>query len=65
MIKLSPRQQQILELFSYGNSEKAIANKLNISVRTVNVHASSIRNRLQVARMTYAVRKGFELGYLK
>lgn len=43
---LSDRQLEILELFGHGNSSRAIANKLKLSVKTVETHRENIKQKL-------------------
>lgn len=60
--QLSPREQEILELAAAGLRNKAIAEKLNISVRTVEGHFNSIFLKLNVASrieaVLYAISRG-------
>ena len=60
--KLSPREQEVLELLTQGATNKEIASSLNISENTVKNHLKNIleklhlENRVQAA--TYALRTG-------
>jgi len=45
---LSPREQEIVRLVSYGHPNKAIARKLDISQHTVNTHVRRIFDKLGV-----------------
>ena len=45
---LSPREQEIVRLVSYGHPNKAIARKLAISQHTVNTHVRRIFDKLGV-----------------
>lgn len=54
---LTPRETQILELLSTGNSSKEIAGALEISVRTVGTHLHHIYEKLHVASRSQAVAK--------
>jgi DNA-binding CsgD family transcriptional regulator len=45
---MSPRQEQILELVAEGCSDKEIARRLGMSVRTVGTHLSRLYERHQV-----------------
>lgn len=47
-MRLSPRQEQILELVAQGCSDKEIARRLNMSARTVGTHLSRLYARYQV-----------------
>lgn len=59
---LTPRQREILPLIAEGLSTQKIALKLNISVKTVEVHRYQIMERLKIndlpGLVRYAVRKG-------
>jgi DNA-binding NarL/FixJ family response regulator len=55
--KLSRRELQIFELLGSGNNRKEIADKLNISLKTVESHVDNMRAKLNVS-------SGFELVYL-
>lgn len=54
-MKLSPREIQILEFLSYGYVDKEIAQKLDISYRTVQTHISRIVMKLNARNRTAAV----------
>lgn len=43
---LSPKQREVLELIAEGKADKEIATFMNISLKTVEFHKSSIRQRL-------------------
>lgn len=45
---LTPREREIVELIANGDSNKVIANKLNIADRTVKAHLSVIFQKLKV-----------------
>ncbi|MBN2019990.1 MAG: response regulator transcription factor [Sedimentisphaerales bacterium] len=59
---ISDREREVLQLMAEGNSTKQIAQKLHISVKTVETHRRQIMNKLDihtVAELTkYAIRKG-------
>ncbi len=46
---LTPREREIVDLVANGDSNKIIANKLNIADRTVKVHLSVIFQKLKVS----------------
>ena len=54
-MKLSKRELEILELISWGNSDREIANNLNISARTVQTHVTRIVIKLGARNRTNAV----------
>ncbi|HKZ69134.1 MAG TPA: tetratricopeptide repeat protein [Anaerolineales bacterium] len=56
----SPRELDVLRLVAAGLSDAQIAQKLVVSVRTVNAHLQSIYNKLGVNSRTAAVRAAIE-----
>ena len=54
---LTPREQEILELFAKGFSYKEISGRLNISMSTVSTHAQHIFEKLHVQSRTQAAAK--------
>lgn len=57
--RLTPREQQILQLIAQGFSDKQIAGTLQRSVRTVENHAARIRQKLRIENRTGLVRFAF------
>ena len=59
---LTSRQREILQLIAEGNALKVIANKLGLSVKTVETHRMRLMERLQIFEVTglvrYAIRNG-------
>lgn len=59
---LTPRQREILQLIAEGNTTQEIANKLTISVKTVETHRSQLMERLDIhdvaGLVRYAIRRG-------
>lgn len=60
--ELTPRQREILQLVAEGNSSKEIANKLNLSIKTVETHRGELMSRLNIhdiaGLVRYAIRTG-------
>jgi DNA-binding NarL/FixJ family response regulator len=60
--QLSPREREIVRLIGRGRTNKEIAKRLSISVRTVERHRSSIMNKLGLQNraelIAYAVQQG-------
>ncbi|HEX9785666.1 MAG TPA: response regulator transcription factor [Opitutaceae bacterium] len=54
--RLTDREFQILELLGYGKSTEEIAGQLLISPKTVDVHRSHIREKLQLSNRTALMR---------
>jgi DNA-binding NarL/FixJ family response regulator len=59
---LTARQREVLQLIAEGHSTKDIANKLNVSVKTVETHRGELMNRLDIhdvaGLVRYAIRTG-------
>lgn len=59
---LSPRESEVLQLLAEGNSPRQIAQKLHLSVKTVETHRRQVMEKLDlhsVAELTkYAIRQG-------
>ncbi|MBK7993170.1 MAG: response regulator transcription factor [Blastocatellia bacterium] len=59
---LTSREREILQLIAEGKSNKEIANKLNLSLKTIETHRTNLMRKLQVKEVTglvqYAIRKG-------
>jgi two-component system response regulator NreC len=60
--KLSSREREVLQLLAEGHSYKDVAEKLQISVKTVGVHRINIMEKLTISNsaelVKYAIRKG-------
>ncbi len=60
--KLSSRQKEVLQLIAEGNSTREIAEKLFVSVKTIETHRSQIMKKLGIndvpGLVKYAIRKG-------
>jgi DNA-binding NarL/FixJ family response regulator len=63
--KLTPRELAVLELLAEGLSNKAIAERLEISDQTVKFHVASIAGKLGVSSRTAVVRRALRLGLLR
>jgi DNA-binding NarL/FixJ family response regulator len=61
---LSPRERQVLTLLARGKPVKSIGLVLEISPRTVNVHAASIIRKLGAANRLQAVVIAIRAGLL-
>jgi DNA-binding NarL/FixJ family response regulator len=59
---LTAREIDVLEVVSEGLSNKAIAERLGISVETVKFHLASIMGKLGAANRTDAVRRAARAG---
>jgi len=61
---LTPRQREILRLVSIGHTNREIAEVLEISVRTVEVHRFNLMRRLNVRNVAQLLRRALQLGLL-
>jgi DNA-binding NarL/FixJ family response regulator len=59
---LTPRQREILQLVAEGHSSKAIAQRLDLSVKTVEGHRAQIMSRLDVHDPAGLVRFALRVG---
>jgi LuxR family maltose regulon positive regulatory protein len=62
--QLTPREMEVLQLIAEGNSNREIAEKLVVSVRTVKKHASNIYGKLNASSRTQAVAFARDFGLL-
>jgi DNA-binding NarL/FixJ family response regulator len=60
--RLTPRHREVLQLIAEGHSTKDMAQKLNLSVKTVETHRAQLMNRLDIhdipGLVRFAVRHG-------
>jgi two-component system nitrate/nitrite response regulator NarL len=59
---LSPREQEILDHLIEGCSNKDIAKRLRLSVRTIETHRETIRRKLGAVRMVDLVKQALRFG---
>jgi len=59
---LSPRQREILQLLAEGNTNKEIAQALNLSVKTVETHRKELMERLDLHDVAGLVRYAIRMG---
>lgn len=59
---LTDRERDILELIAQGQNNAAIANRLSLSIKTVQNYVSNILNKLQVADRVEAMLRAREAG---
>lgn len=60
--RLTAREQMILSHIATGQSSKAIAHTLDISVRTVEAHRRNIKSKLNIDNLAELVRYAIEQG---
>ena len=62
--EVSPREREVLRLMAQGQTNKAIAARLDISDRTVQAHIANIFEKLSASSRTEAVMIGIRLGLI-
>jgi len=60
--RLTPRQTEIFKLVAEGLTSQNIAEKLGISVRTVESYRSEIMEKMQAQSVAVLVRQAIKLG---
>ena len=63
--ELTERELEILDLIAQGHNNLAIANRLSLSIKTVQNYVSSILTKLQVADRAQAIVRAREAGFGK
>jgi len=63
--RLTPRQREILRLVAEGNTTQAIAQKLEISIKTVETHRMQLMERLNIHDIAGLVRYAIRVGLVK
>ncbi|MBA4053819.1 MAG: DNA-binding response regulator [Marivirga sp.] len=63
--EVTPREKEVLELVAQGNSTKLIADKLGISIRTVESHRINMLKKLKVNNTAELIKQAIELKILK
>jgi DNA-binding NarL/FixJ family response regulator len=62
--RLTPRQSEVLRLLAEGGSVKSIAQSLNISAKTVEIHRAELMNRLDLHDIASLVRFAVKVGLI-
>jgi DNA-binding NarL/FixJ family response regulator len=62
--RLTPRQREVLQLVAEGNTTKAIAGKLNLSAKTVEMHRSQLMAALDIHDVAGLVRYAIRMGVI-
>ncbi len=62
---LTPRQREILQLIAEGLSTKVIADRLHVSVKTVETHRSQLMERLDIHDVPGLVRYAIRVGLIQ
>lgn len=64
LAKLSSRQREILQLVAEGQTTKDIAQRLNVSVKTVETHRAQLMDRLDIHDVPGLVRFAIRVGLI-
>ena len=62
--RLTPRQREVLQLVAEGNSTKQIARKLDLSVKTVEMHRTQLMSALDIHDIPGLVRYAIRIGLI-
>jgi two-component system response regulator NreC len=62
---LTPREQEVLGLLAVGHTNGEVAERLCISVRTVETHRANVQHKLGVSSRSDLVRYAFEQGLIR
>lgn len=65
LARLSMRQREILQLVAEGQTTKEIAQRLNLSVKTVETHRSQLMERLEIHDVPGLVRFAIRVGLVQ
>ena len=63
--RLTPREEEVLDLLREGFTNNEIGRLLGISTRTAKAHVAAVIEKLDVVDRTQAVARGYELGLLR
>lgn len=63
-LPLSPRETTVLHLIAWGHTNKEIANRLGLSVKTIEAHKANGMRKLNLAGRAGLVRKAVEWGWM-
>jgi DNA-binding CsgD family transcriptional regulator len=64
-LKISDREMEVLRRLAGGQSNKQIAQALDVSPNTVKTHVANLFGKLEVSRRTEAILRARELGMLR
>lgn len=63
-MKISKREFEVLKLIAFEHTAKEIANKLYISIHTVDSHRKSLLDKMNARNTAGMIRIGYERGIL-
>jgi DNA-binding NarL/FixJ family response regulator len=64
LLRLTPRQREVLQLIAQGDKTREIARKLDISVKTVEMHRSQLMETLELRNIAEVVRFAVRTGVI-
>lgn len=62
---LTPRQREVLQLVAEGHSNKDIARRLNVALKTVETHRTELMDRLGIHGVAGLVRYAIQVGLVR
>jgi len=62
---LTPRQREVLQLVAEGHSNKEIAGRLNVALKTVEAHRTELMERLGIHGVASLVRYAIQVGLVR
>jgi len=62
---LTPRQREVLQLVAEGHSNKEIASRLNVTLKTVEAHRTELMERLGIHGVAGLVRYAIQVGLVR
>ena len=62
---MTQRQREILQLIAEGHTTQAIAQELNISIKTVETHRMQLMERLDIHDIAGLVRYAIRIGLIR
>jgi DNA-binding NarL/FixJ family response regulator len=62
---LTPRQREVLQLVAEGHSNKEIASRLNVTLKTVETHRTELMERLGIHGVAGLVRYAIQVGLVR
>ena len=62
---LTKREIEVVRLVSHGHKNREVAEKLGISVKTVETHRSNVMNKLALRNVVELIRYAIQKGLIK
>lgn len=63
--RLTPREEEVFRLIAHGHSNKEIASKLSVSVKTVETHKARALDKLEISNRAGIVRYALQQGWMQ